>query len=59
MQNIDLRSNSGLIRSYLLIGVAVSLCYGIVEFYIKMGTEDQQVLLPLLIRSSTAGMLLT
>ena len=53
-----IKVNRILIRKYLLVGMAFTFIYLLIEYYIKLGGEDPQALVPLLIRGLIAGALI-
>lgn len=50
-------SHKPLIYQYALIGMIAGLGFTTMEYFVKLGTDDEQILVPLLIRGLLAGLL--
>ena len=58
MEN-SISSHGTLIRQYVLTGMIVGLLYGLIEYFVKLGSTDEQLLIPLLMRAVLAGLFVT
>lgn len=59
MELKTLYTNRSIFRQYILTGIVIACIYAVIEYYVKVGTRDAQLFIPLIVRAILAGGMIT